>query len=57
MSEITKDDIFNAGLALRREVLGDEYVDRVFSLHDEFSEAIQEIAFALEDGEIKPQEA
>ena len=41
MSEITKSDIFNAGLALRREVLGDEYVDRAFALKDEFSEDVQ----------------
>lgn len=40
MSEITKNDIFNAGLALRREVLGDEYVDRVFAVKDEFSEDV-----------------
>ena len=42
MSEITKNDIFNAGLALRREVLGDEYVDRAFALKDEFSEDLQD---------------
>lgn len=42
MSEITKSDIFNAGLALRREVLGDEYVDRAFALKDEFSEDMQD---------------
>jgi len=42
MGEITKKDIFNAGLALRREVLGDEYVDRVFELKDEFNGAVQD---------------
>lgn len=42
MSEITKNDIFNAGLALRREVLGDEYVDRAFALKDEFSDDLQD---------------
>lgn len=42
MSEITKNDIFNAGLALRREVLGDEYVDRAFAVKDEFSEDVQD---------------
>ena len=42
MSEITKSDIFNAGLELRREVLGDEYVDRAFALKDEFSEDMQD---------------
>ena len=42
MSEITKQDIFNSGLALRREVLGDEYVDRAFSVNDEFNEGVQD---------------
>ena len=42
MSETTKNDIFNAGLALRREVLGDEYVDRAFAVKDEFSEDLQD---------------
>ncbi|UCH46436.1 MAG: carboxymuconolactone decarboxylase family protein [Betaproteobacteria bacterium] len=42
MSEITKNDIFNAGLELRREVLGDEYVDRAFAVKDEFSDALQD---------------
>lgn len=42
MGEKTKQDIFNAGLALRREVLGDDYVDRVFAVKDEFNEAVQD---------------
>ena len=42
MGEITRRDIFNAGLALRREVLGDDYVDRVFALKDDFNEAVQD---------------
>lgn len=42
MSEITKRDIFESGLALRREVLGDDYVDRAFALNDEFNEAVQD---------------
>lgn len=42
MSEITKNDIFDAGLALRREVLGDDYVDRAFALKDEFGEDVQD---------------
>jgi 4-carboxymuconolactone decarboxylase len=42
MSEITKKDIFNAGLELRREVLGKEYVARAFELEDEFSEGMQD---------------
>lgn len=41
MSEITRKDIFDAGLALRREVLGDDYVDRAFELKDEFNEDVQ----------------
>lgn len=42
MNEITKKDIFNAGLELRREVLGEEYVARAFELEDEFSEGMQD---------------
>ena len=42
MSEVTKNDIFDAGLALRREVLGDEYVDRAFALKDEFGKDVQD---------------
>ena len=42
MSEITKKDMFNAGLELRREVLGEEYVARAFELKDEFSEGMQD---------------
>jgi 4-carboxymuconolactone decarboxylase len=42
MSEITKNDIFNAGLALRREVLGEEYVARAFELKDEFGDGVQD---------------
>jgi len=42
MSEITRKDIFESGLALRREVLGDDYVDRAFALNDEFNAAVQD---------------
>jgi|APDOM4702015159_1054818.scaffolds.fasta_scaffold264037_1 4-carboxymuconolactone decarboxylase len=42
MSETTKKDLFNAGMKLRREVLGDEYVDRALALKDEFSEELQD---------------
>ncbi len=42
MSEITKNDIFNNGLELRREVLGHEYVARAFETKDEFNEAVQD---------------
>lgn len=42
MSEITRKDIFNAGLELRREVLGEDYVARAFELKDEFSEGMQD---------------
>lgn len=42
MSKLTKQDIFESGLALRREVLGDDYVDRAFALQDDFNEAVQD---------------
>jgi 4-carboxymuconolactone decarboxylase len=42
MSETTKKDLFEAGLALRREVLGDAYVDRAFETRDAFNEALQD---------------
>ena len=42
MNQVTKQDIFDSGLALRREVLGDPYVDRAFSIQDEFNEAVQD---------------
>ena len=42
MSDMTKQDIFDRGLALRREVLGDEYVERAFSIKDEFNEGVQD---------------
>lgn len=42
MGQVTKQDIFNSGLALRREVLGDDYVDRALSSKDEFNEAVQD---------------
>ena len=42
MNQVTKQDIFDSGLALRREVLGDAYVDRAFSIQDEFNEAVQD---------------
>ena len=42
MSEITRKDIFESGLALRREVLGEDYVDRAFALNDEFNAAVQD---------------
>lgn len=42
MSEITKRNLYDAGLRIRREVLGDEYVDRVLALEDEFSADVQD---------------
>jgi 4-carboxymuconolactone decarboxylase len=42
MSKTTKQDIFESGLALRREVLGDAYVDRAFAIEDEFNGAVQD---------------
>lgn len=42
MSEVTKQDIFDRGIALRREVLGADYVDRAFAVKDEFNEGVQD---------------
>ncbi len=42
MSQITKNDIYNAGMKLRREVLGDDYVDRALGIKDEFSAEVQD---------------
>ncbi len=42
MGEITKKDVYNAGMKLRREVLGDEYVDRALAIKDEFSADVQD---------------
>ncbi len=42
MSEITKKEMFDAGLKIRKEVLGGEYVDRGFAIKDEFTEDIQD---------------
>ena len=42
MSEVTKQDIFDRGIALRREVLGGDYVDRAFAVKDEFNEGVQD---------------
>ena len=37
------DDLYEDGLAIRREVLGDEYVDRSLAGADEFMTALQRI--------------
>lgn len=42
MSDITKKQMFDAGLKIRKEVLGSEYVDRGFAIKDEFTEDIQD---------------
>ncbi len=42
MSQITKQDLYDAGMKLRREVLGDAYVDRVLATQDEFSADVQD---------------
>ena len=42
MREVTKKDLFDAGLKLRREVLGNDYVAKAFELKDEFSEGVQD---------------
>ena len=42
MREVTKKDLFDAGLKLRREVLGNDYVAKAFELKDELSEGVQD---------------
>jgi len=42
MSNVTKQDLFDAGLKLRKEVLGDAYVERAFSVQDEFTADVQD---------------
>ena len=37
------DDLFERGLAMRRQVLGDEYVDRALSNVDDFTRDLQRI--------------
>jgi 4-carboxymuconolactone decarboxylase len=36
-------DTFDKGLAIRRKVLGDEYVDRAFASADDFNRPLQEL--------------
>ncbi|MBL8383833.1 MAG: carboxymuconolactone decarboxylase family protein [Burkholderiales bacterium] len=38
----THQQMFDAGLAMRKEVLGAAYVDRVFAIDDEFTADVQE---------------
>jgi 4-carboxymuconolactone decarboxylase len=40
---MSTDDLYDKGLAIRREVLGDEYVDRSLANADEFMAALQRI--------------
>lgn len=42
MSQVTKQDLFDAGLKLRKEVLGDAYVERAFAVQDEFTADVQD---------------
>ena len=42
MSNPTKKEMFDAALAVRKEVLGAEYVDRAFAVQDEFTEDVQD---------------
>ena len=42
MSNITKQDLFDAGLKMRKEVLGDAYVERAFAVQDEFTADVQD---------------
>jgi len=39
-----KSKAFNAGLAMRRKVLGEDYVEKAFRSADEFSAPFQEVA-------------
>ena len=45
-------DIFNKGMAVRREVLGEQHVDRAESNKDEFTEEFQELITKYAWGEI-----
>ena len=42
MSDITRKQMFDEGLAIRSEVLGREYVERAFAVKDEFTADVQE---------------
>lgn len=42
MSIVTKQDLFEAGLQMRKEVLGDAYVERAFAVEDEFTADVQD---------------
>lgn len=42
MSDTTRKQMFDAGLAIRSEVLGREYVERAFAVKDEFTADVQE---------------
>ena len=42
MTNPTKKEMFDAGLKIRKEVLGSEHVDRGFAIKDEFTEDVQE---------------
>lgn len=42
MGNPTKKEMFNAGLAIRKEVLGSEYVERAFAVKDEFTDDVQD---------------
>lgn len=39
----TRQDLFDAGLTIRREVLGDEYVERSMASADDFNRPFQEL--------------
>jgi 4-carboxymuconolactone decarboxylase len=39
----TRQDLFDAGLAIRREVLGSDYVDRSLAGADDFTRPLQEL--------------
>jgi 4-carboxymuconolactone decarboxylase len=43
MSNSEKDSLYDRGLAVRRQVLGDEYVDRALAEASPFSKPVQEL--------------
>ena len=42
MSNPSKMEMFDAALAIRKEVMGDDYVNRAFAVEDEFTADVQE---------------
>jgi 4-carboxymuconolactone decarboxylase len=51
-ARLMKDKVFQKGIAIRREVVGDEYVDASLASADDFSMPLQELATKYCWGEI-----